>query len=68
MYEVDEATVIHLDLLPAYIAKNVGGCGKHFRVLPTEEDDCAFQIIHELFCFQGIGISFYDTKKYNTMS
>ena len=36
MYEVDEATVIHLDLLPAYIAKNVGGCGKHFRVLPTE--------------------------------
>ena len=36
MYEVDEATVIHLDLLPPYIAKNVGGCGKHFRVLPTE--------------------------------
>ena len=33
-----------------------------------DEDDCAFQIIHELFCFQGIGISFYDTKKYNTMS
>ena len=28
MFEVDEATVIHLDLLPAYIAKNVGGCGK----------------------------------------
>ena len=25
MYEVDEATVIHLDLLPAYIAKMLAG-------------------------------------------
>ena len=36
MFEVDEATVIHLNLLPAYIAKVLAGVVKHFRVLPTK--------------------------------
>ena len=35
-FEVDEATVIRLNLLPAYIAKMFAGVVKHFRVLPTE--------------------------------
>ena len=36
MIEVDDATVIHLTLLLAYIVKTVAGVVKHFRVLPTE--------------------------------